>query len=55
MVGLGFKMLADNKLTSEEWKRLRDFAKEKIDVITDRTLAELEARTEQEPGLIKIK
>ena len=55
MVGLGFQMLADDKLSSEEWKKLRDFAKEKIDVITDRTLAELEARTEQQTSLLKIK
>ena len=46
LVGLGFQMLADDKLSSEEWKKLRDFAKEKIDIIIDRTLAELEARTD---------
>ena len=55
MVGLGFQMIADNKLSSDEWKKLRDFAKEKIDVITDRTLSELEARTEQQPDLLKFK
>ena len=55
MVGLGFQMLADNNLSSEEWKKLRDFVKEKIDIITDRTLAELEARTEQQTNRIKIK
>jgi len=27
-------MLADDRLTTEEWRKLRTFAKEEIDVIT---------------------
>jgi len=56
LVGLGFQMLADKKLSTEEWKKLRAFAREKIGVITDRTLAELETRTDvQGPGAGVIK
>jgi len=39
-------MLADQKLSTEDWKKLRAFATEKIDIITDRVLTELESRTD---------
>ena len=39
-----FQLLADDKLSSEEWKKLRLFAKEKVDVIADRALANLRSR-----------
>jgi hypothetical protein len=48
LVGIGFQMLADDKLTTEEWKKLRTFAKEEIDVITNRALADYQSRTKSE-------
>jgi len=48
LVGIGFQMLADDKLTTEEWKKLRTFAKEEIDVITERALADFQSRTKGE-------
>lgn len=45
LVANGFQLLADDKLSSEEWKKFRAFAKEKIDVITDRALAEFRSRS----------
>src|SRR6266498_4721045 len=45
LVANGFQLLADDKLTSEEWKKFRAFAKEKIDVITDRALAEFQSKS----------
>lgn len=47
LVANGFQLLADDKLTSEQWKNLRAFAKEKIDVITDRALADFRSRMER--------
>lgn len=48
LVANGFQLLADEKLTSEEWKKFRAFAKEKIDVITARALAEFQSRSGSE-------
>lgn len=48
LVANGFQLLADDKLTSEEWKKFRAFAKEKIDVITDRALAEFLSKRDGE-------
>ncbi len=45
LVNIGFQMLADDKLSTEEWKKIRVFAKEKIDVITDRTMKDFRSRT----------
>lgn len=45
LVANGFQLLADDNLTSEEWKKFRAFAKEKIDVISDRALAEFRSKT----------
>ena len=55
LVGLGFQMLSDNKLTTVEWMKVRTFAREKIDVVIDRTLSELEARTDGRGRLITIR
>ena len=33
LVANGFQLLADDRLTTEEWKKLRMFSKEKIDII----------------------
>ncbi len=48
LVANGFQLLADDKLTSEEWKKFRAVAKEKIDVITDRALADFRSRKDGE-------
>jgi hypothetical protein len=40
----GFQLLADEKLRPEEWKRLCLLAKEKINVISDRVLADFRSR-----------
>ncbi len=44
LVANGFQLLADDKLSTEEWKKLRLFVKEKADVIADRALADLRSR-----------
>src|ERR1700694_1385356 len=33
LLGRGLQLLADDKLSSEEWKRLRSYARERVDVI----------------------
>ena len=45
LVSIGFQMLADDKLTTEQWTKIRGFAKEKIDVLTDRTMKDFRSRT----------
>ena len=49
LIANGFQLVADDKLTTEEWKKLRMFSKEKIDVIADRALADFRSRTEHVP------
>jgi hypothetical protein len=46
LVANGFQLLADDKLTPEEWKKFRAFAREKINLIADRALAEFRSQTE---------
>jgi hypothetical protein len=48
LVANGFQLLAENKLTAEEWRKFRASAKEKIDVITDRALADFRKRAKNE-------
>jgi len=36
LVGIGFQMLADDRLSTEEWRKIRDFSKDSVDVITNR-------------------
>jgi hypothetical protein len=45
LVSIGFQMLADDNLSTQEWKKIRVFAKEKIDIITDRTMEDFRSRT----------
>ena len=49
LVANGFQLLADDKLSPEEWKKHRLFAKDKIDLIADRALADLRSRLVAEP------
>ena len=46
LVANGFQLLADDNLTFEEWKKFRAIAKEKIDIIAARALAEFRSRAE---------
>ena len=36
LVGLGFHLLANNQLNNQEWKKLRDYAKENLETISNR-------------------
>ena len=55
LVANGFQLLADNKLTSEEWKKFRASAKGKIDEITARALADYRARKRRIGSLLLAK
>ena len=44
LVANGFQLLADDKLTTEEWKKLRILSKEKIDIIAERALGDFRSR-----------
>ena len=44
LVANGFQLLADNKLTSDEWKKFRASAKGKIEEITAHALADYRIR-----------
>jgi hypothetical protein len=44
LVANGFQLLAENKLTGDEWKKFRAAAKEKIDEITSRAMADFQSR-----------
>ncbi|MDQ3665790.1 MAG: hypothetical protein M3410_04160 [Acidobacteriota bacterium] len=48
LVANGFQLLADDKLSTEEWKKLRLFVKEKVHVIADRALADRRSRAGSE-------
>lgn len=43
----GFQLFADNKMSSEECKKLRAFIKENIDAIADRSLETFVGRVEK--------
>ena len=43
-VAFGFQMLADDKLTTEEWKKLRTYAREKGDYLAKQTVADFQSR-----------
>jgi len=45
LVSIGFQMLADDQLTTQEWNKIRVFAKQEIDFITDRTTKDFRSRT----------
>jgi len=46
LVAWGFQMLADDTLTTAEWKKLRAYAKEKPDYMTKLALADFRSRME---------
>ena len=45
-VAFGFQMLADDKLTTAEWKKLRSYAREKGDYLAKQTVADFQSRME---------
>ena len=46
LVAIGFQMLADDNLTTAEWKKLRAWAKEKADYLAKETLAHFRSQME---------
>jgi len=46
-VAQGFQMLADDALTSTDWKKIRSYAKEKIKFFADSAVAELRSSEEK--------
>ena len=46
LVAWGFQMLADNTLTTAEWKKVCAYAKEKPDYMTKLALADFQSRME---------
>jgi len=44
LIGLGLQLLADNKLTSEEWKKVRKYALENLEPIGTKALEDLLSR-----------
>lgn len=45
----GFQMLADNKLTSEDWKKLRVNAKQRVSELAENALARYAERNARKP------
>jgi hypothetical protein len=43
-VAFGFQMLADDTLTTDEWKKLRSYAKEKADYLLKQTVSDFRSR-----------
>jgi N-acetylglutamate synthase-like GNAT family acetyltransferase len=39
-VAFGFQMLADDNLTTDEWKKMRNYAKEKADYLAKQSLTD---------------
>lgn len=46
LVAYGFQMLADDKLTTDEWKKLRSYAREKGDYLAKLSVADFQSRME---------
>ena len=44
LIGLGLQLLADNKLTSDEWKKVRTYARENLEPIGSKALEDLLSR-----------
>jgi len=45
-VAFGFQMLADDTLTTDEWKKLRTYGKQKADYLIQQTVADFRSRKE---------
>jgi len=46
LIAQGFQILADDKLTTDEWKKIRAYAKEKGDYFARQALSEFQSKTE---------
>ena len=46
LVAYGFQMLADDTLTTDEWKKFRAYAKEKADYLLQQTITDVRSRVE---------
>jgi len=44
LIGLGLQLLADNKLTSDEWKKVRTYARANLEGIAGKALEDLLSR-----------
>ena len=51
LIAQGFHVLADNKLTTDEWKKIRAYAKEKGDYFAQLALAEFQKNGESKGSL----
>jgi len=51
LIANGFQLLADDRLNTDEWKKLRMFSKEKIDIISERALEHFRSRTQNNDRL----
>jgi N-acetylglutamate synthase-like GNAT family acetyltransferase len=45
-VAFGFQMIADDTLTTDEWKKLRAYGKEKADYLAKQSVADFQSRME---------
>jgi hypothetical protein len=52
-VAFGFQMLADDTLTTDEWKKLRNYAREKGDYLAKQALGDFRSRIECNEQQIK--
>jgi len=52
-VAFGFQMLADDKLTTEEWKKLRSYAREKGDYLAKQSVMDFSSRMESNEEQLK--
>jgi|ERR1051325_4589101 hypothetical protein len=46
LIGLGLQLLADNKLTSEEWKKIRNYARKNLESLVSKSMDDLSSETD---------
>jgi hypothetical protein len=52
LIANGFQLLADDRLTTDEWKKLRILSKEKIEIIANRAMQDFRSRMQRcEPAV----
>ena len=50
LIGLGLQLLADSKLTSDEWKKVRTYARENLEPIGSKALEDLHSKRVNQPS-----
>ena len=50
LIAQGFQVLADDKLTTDAWQKIRGYAKEKADYFARQALADFQSETEGSSG-----